>query len=238
MQIDLDQTKPKRRKQLLKKTCWNKKKHLQKKLPGKGGRGWKSLFKEVKKGGYPNQKKLLKAVPETPAAPETLATKYQKLGASTLPTREIRLRSKFKTGGTHKNRTTKKKEAEEGVSVKTIHFDFSKDNRNKGKGRGHYPERRASEEEVQKEVRETLKNFKGKDLKGKAAKYRRKRTATAKNPKRKWHRWKPKANCWKVTDLGLLAKGYHDECSCNLSHLCLYVLRDDGNYEPTADAET
>ncbi len=48
-----------------------------------------------------------------------------------------------------------------------------RDNRGRGRGRTHIPKEEPSEEEVQKQVRETLEKLQGKSSKGKGAKYRR-----------------------------------------------------------------
>ncbi|HPF10360.1 MAG TPA: translation initiation factor IF-2 [Flavobacteriaceae bacterium] len=177
--IDLDQTKPKKKEAVAEEKPVEAKKEAPPKEAPKEKEVVveKPVPKEVKKEEPPKPKETTKAVPETPAAPETLATKYQKLEGPNFTGEKIDL-SQFKKPEKKKEEPKKqdnkeKRSRRRRISKDPSTSDFSKDNRNKGKGRGHILKEEPSEEEVQKQVRETLEKLQGKTSKGKAAKYRR-----------------------------------------------------------------
>lgn len=89
--IDLDQTKPKRRKQLLKKNLLKpKKKHLQKKLPRKRRSWLKSLFpKRLKRRSHPNPKKPPRQFLKLLQRPKRLLPNTRNWRALTLPARKL-----------------------------------------------------------------------------------------------------------------------------------------------------
>ena len=147
---------------------------------------------EVKKTETPEpEKKPQDKVkePEVPAEPEpeTLTTKYQKLSGPKTTGEKIDL-SQF-------NKPKKKKEEKPGVKaegqgsgqnkkkrrriskgVDPSASNFNAGNNKKGAPKGKFTpvnKEEPSEEEVQKQIRETLEKLQGKGNKGKAAKYRR-----------------------------------------------------------------
>lgn len=147
---------------------------------------------EVKKTETPAPKKKPQdqvKKPEVPAEPEyeTLTTKYQKLTGPKTTGEKIDL-SQF-------NKPKKKKEEKPGVKAESqgsgtnkkkrrriskgvdpSASNFNAGNNKKGAPKGKFTsvnKEEPSEEEVQKQIRETLEKLQGKGNKGKAAKYRR-----------------------------------------------------------------
>jgi len=116
--------------------------------------------------------------------PERVQTKYKKLDGPNFTGQTIDL-DKFKKPEKKKEKETNKKEAdkkEKKSRRRRISKEPSKssggarDNRGGrkgGTGRTNVPKEEPSEEEVQKQVRETLEKLQGKSSKGKGAKYRR-----------------------------------------------------------------
>lgn len=116
---------------------------------------------------------------ETPVIAKKVETVYTKLDGPKITGTKIDL-SKFK-------KPEKKKEVKEDKDAKSekksrrrrISKESAKgginfrDNRGRGRGRTHIPKEEPTEEEVQKQVRETLEKLQGKSSKGKGAKYRR-----------------------------------------------------------------
>jgi translation initiation factor IF-2 len=116
---------------------------------------------------------------EAPVKTKKVETAYKKLDRPKVTGKKIDL-SKFK-------KTEKKKEVKGDDETKSekksrrrrISKESAKggnnlrDKRARGKGRTHIPKEEPSEEEVQKQVRETLEKLQGKSSKGKGAKYRR-----------------------------------------------------------------
>lgn len=116
---------------------------------------------------------------ETPVIAKKVETLYKKLDGPKITGTKIDL-SKFK-------KPEKKKEVKEDKDAKSekksrrrrISKESAKgginfrDNRGRGRGRTHIPKEEPTEEEVQKQVRETLEKLQGKSSKGKGAKYRR-----------------------------------------------------------------
>jgi len=106
-------------------------------------------------------------------------TVYKKLDGPKITGTKIDL-SKFKTPEKKKevkeNKDTKseKKSRRRRISKESAKGGNNfRDNRGRGRGRTHIPKEEPSEEEVQKQVRETLEKLQGKSSKGKGAKYRR-----------------------------------------------------------------
>jgi len=119
-----------------------------------------------------------KPEPETPKQPEKMKTQYQKLEGPNFTGEKIDL-SQFKKP--EKKKEEKKPEANKEkrgrrrrISKSPGAQDNFKDNRGKNKGKTpHVLKEEPSEEEVQRQVRETLEKLQGKSNKGKGAKYRR-----------------------------------------------------------------
>ncbi len=127
------------------------------------------------------EKKAEEKAEETPAKeePEAIETKYQKLSGPKIMGDKIDLTKfekpkKKKESGSKSDSKDRKKRRKRIVS----------DSGSRGGGRGRFDDRRGSrsgagakveptEEEVQKQVRETLEKLQGKSKKGKGAKYRR-----------------------------------------------------------------
>ncbi|WP_299526908.1 translation initiation factor IF-2 [Winogradskyella sp.] len=139
--------------------------------------------KEIPAKIEPKAKKLTED--EAPKKDEKLKTQYQKLSGPTTTGKKIDLTQFNKP---KKKKEEKKTEASSGSeSNKRKRRRISKggnegggrpnfDNRRNQKGRGSRPKvvkEEPSEEEVQKQVRETLEKLQGKSNKGKGAKYRR-----------------------------------------------------------------
>jgi len=119
--------------------------------------------------------------PEAPAETEKIATQYQKLSGPKITGDKIDL-SKFakpkkKVAATSKDSGDRKKRRKRIVSKNGQGNQGGGNNRGRnqgGKGRGSQVQRvEPTEEEVQKQVRETLEKLQGKSKKGKGAKYRR-----------------------------------------------------------------
>jgi len=137
--------------------------------------------KAVKKTAAP--KKEPAKAEEAKEAPTTqsdkVTTQYKKLDGPNFTGEKIDL-SKFKKPEKKKKEEKKddKKDSERRGRRRRISKEPSKgggnqrDNRGR-KGRTHVPKEEPSEEEVQKQVRETLEKLQGKSSKGKGAKYRR-----------------------------------------------------------------
>lgn len=109
---------------------------------------------------------------------EKVQTQYKKLDGPNFTGEKIDL-AKFKKP--EKKKEKEKEKAEDKKEKKTRRRRISKepsaggnmkDSRGR-RGRSHVPKEEPSEEEVQKQVRETLEKLQGKSSKGKAAKYRR-----------------------------------------------------------------
>ncbi len=119
---------------------------------------------------------------DTPKETETLTTKYQKLKGFKTVGEKIDL-NQFKTKKKPKTTTDKKETGSKRPKRKRINKPGAKpggyNKFNKGgnnqKGRGRKPVVKAepTEEEIQKQVRETLERLQGKSKKGKGAKYRK-----------------------------------------------------------------
>lgn len=121
---------------------------------------------------------------ETPKESETVATQYRKLDGPNFTGQKIDL-TQFKKPEKKKESKTDDKKDKKGkrrrISKETSKSGGNnyKDNRGSGrKGRGGIPKEEPSEEEVQKQVRETLEKLQGKSSKGKGAKYRREKRDT------------------------------------------------------------
>ena len=121
--------------------------------------------------------------PEAPAETEKIATQYQKLSGPKITGDKIDL-SKFakpkkKVAATSKDSGDRKKRRKRIVSKNGQGGNQAGGGNNRGrnqggKGRGSQVQRvEPTEEEVQKQVRETLEKLQGKSKKGKGAKYRR-----------------------------------------------------------------
>ena len=108
--------------------------------------------------------------------PETVKTQYKKLDGPNFTGEKIDL-TKFKkpekkTDDKKKSSDNKeKKSRRRRISKESPNNNRSRDNR--AKGRSNIVKEEPSEEEVQKQVRETLEKLQGKSSKGKGAKYRR-----------------------------------------------------------------
>jgi len=125
-------------------------------------------------------------VKESKLGSDKVKTQYKKLDGPNFTGKKIDL-SQFKKpekkkdvkkaddkGGEKKGRRRRiSKEPSKGSGINV------RDNRGRGgKGRTHVPKEEPSEEEVQKQVRETLEKLQGKSSKGKGAKYRREKRDT------------------------------------------------------------
>jgi len=141
--------------------------------------------KEEKKEESPSKTESKKDEPlKGNGEPEKVKTQYTKLEGPNFTGQKIDL-SKFKKP--EKKKETKpgdKKDAKPGDKrgkrrritkgpAQGGGRNKYRDNRVKGKGRTNTPKEEPSEEEVQKQVRETLEKLQGKSSKGKGAKYRR-----------------------------------------------------------------
>ncbi len=132
----------------------------------------------VKEVEAPAEEAKEEEAPEKPAA--KVETQYKKLDGPNFTGKTIDL-SKFKKP--EKKEKAKKEDDKKAGEKKSRRRRISKepakggnnyrDNRGRGKGRTHVPKEEPSEEEVQKQVRETLEKLQGKSSKGKGAKYRR-----------------------------------------------------------------
>ena len=117
-------------------------------------------------------------------APQTIETKYQKLAGPKLTGAKIDL-SQFKKpekkkddkkDGDNNNRRRRRKRIVSGDEIIITRGNYQGNRNNKGGGRkGAKPVAKVepTDEEVQKQVRETLEKLQGKSNKGKGAKYRR-----------------------------------------------------------------
>jgi len=118
---------------------------------------------------------------ETPAEDAKVKTQYKKLDGPNFTGKKIDL-SKFKKPEKKKDDKKDDKGEKKGrrrrISKEPSKGSGPRDNRARGKGRTHVPKEEPSEEEVQKQVRETLEKLQGKSSKGKGAKYRREKRDT------------------------------------------------------------
>lgn len=112
----------------------------------------------------------------TPQDSGTVKTQYKKLDGPNFTGKKIDLtqfqkkEKKKEDPKEKKERKTKRRRISKDSGGGSRNF---KDNRNRGKGRKNIVKEEPSEEEVQKQVRETLEKLQGKSNKGKGAKYRR-----------------------------------------------------------------
>lgn len=120
-----------------------------------------------------------KTTTEVSKTSDTVTTQYRKLEGPNFTGERIDL-TQFKKPEKKKDvkaETTKdKKGKRRRISKETAKNGNNKFKNNRGdsrKGRSHTPKEEPSEEEVQKQVRETLEKLQGKSSKGKGAKYRR-----------------------------------------------------------------
>ncbi|MEM7187784.1 MAG: translation initiation factor IF-2, partial [Bacteroidota bacterium] len=110
--------------------------------------------------------------------PVKMKTQYQKLDGPNFTGKKIDL-SQFKKPEKKKEEKKPDEKTEKKGRRRRISKEPSRggggyrDSRGRGKGRTHIPKEEPSEEEVQKQVRETLEKLQGKSSKGKGAKYRR-----------------------------------------------------------------
>ncbi|MCT8339678.1 translation initiation factor IF-2 [Flavobacteriaceae bacterium TK19130] len=116
---------------------------------------------------------------EEPKKDDTVTTNYKKLDGPNFTGEKIDL-SKFKKPEKKKKDKDDDNKGKRGkrrrISKKTSKKDYRS---NKGrKGRSHAPKEEPTEEEIQKQVRETLEKLQGKSSKGKGAKYRREKRDT------------------------------------------------------------
>jgi translation initiation factor IF-2 len=134
--------------------------------------------KEEKKAEKKEEKKA-PAEPPAKEEPDTIETKYQKLSGPKIMGDKIDL-SKFEKPKKKKEAAAKPDPKDRKKRRKRIVSDSGP----RGAGRGRFDDKRGSrsgtgakveptEEEVQKQVRETLEKLQGKSKKGKGAKYRR-----------------------------------------------------------------
>ncbi len=121
---------------------------------------------------------------DSPASGGTVKTQYKKLDGPNFTGKKIDL-SQFKKPEKKKEVKKDDDKGEKKGRRRRISKEPSKggggirDNRSRGgKGRTHVPKEEPSEEEVQKQVRETLEKLQGKSSKGKGAKYRREKRDT------------------------------------------------------------
>ncbi|MDN3723359.1 translation initiation factor IF-2 [Aequorivita sp. SDUM287046] len=125
---------------------------------------------------------------ETPKESDTVTTQYRKLEGPNFTGQKIDL-TQFKKPEKKKETKTDDKKDKKGKrrriskeapkNATTGNTNNFKDNRGPArKGRSTAPKEEPSEEEVQKQVRETLEKLQGKSSKGKGAKYRREKRDT------------------------------------------------------------
>ncbi|MFC7357940.1 translation initiation factor IF-2 [Jejudonia soesokkakensis] len=127
-----------------------------------------------------SEEKIAKETTEATSDNEVVETNYKKLDGPNFTGQKIDL-SKFKKPEkkkTEKKDDDKKKSRRRRISKEAPNRSSgSRDNRGGGnrggRGRSNVPKEEPSEEEVQKQVRETLEKLQGKSSKGKGAKYRR-----------------------------------------------------------------
>ncbi len=134
---------------------------------------------EVEKKEPPKQE----VKPEPPKGPEKVKTQYQKLDGPNFTGEKIDL-SKFERPEKKKEEKKDDKKEKRGRRRRISKTSGNgkenlRDNRGKGgKGKPHVLKEEPSEEEVQRQVRETLEKLQGKSTKGKGAKYRREKRET------------------------------------------------------------
>jgi len=174
-----------------------------------------------KKKAAPKEVKVEEKV-EIAAEPKTLTTQYKKLSGPKIMGDKIDL-AKFAKPKKKKEEPKAAESADKKKRRRRITSNTGKPgsgggarggNRGRTGGQRFTPKVEPSEEDVQKQVRETLEKLQGKSKKGKGAKYRR--------DKRDQHRLQSEA------DIG----GYNDGCFYNRDYLSLYVFRYYGYYEP------
>ena len=175
--IDLEELKPEKKKKVVKPKTETKEETVEE-VPvetSKEEKGTKE--KEVKEKTEPQEE--TKKAPVTKKKTKNVETQYQKLDGPNFTGEKIDL-EKFKK--VEKKKEEKKPKIEEKKDekrgrrrriskgpVKGGEGNF----KNKGRKRSNLPKEEPSEEEVQKQVRETLEKLQGKSSKGKGAKYRR-----------------------------------------------------------------
>ncbi len=126
-----------------------------------------------------------KAKPAEPAESDTVTTKYRKLDGPNFTGQKIDLtqfkkpeKKKDPKADDKKGKGKRRRISKEAPKGGNAGSNF-RDNRGPGrKGRSNTPKEEPSEEEVQKQVRETLEKLQGKSSKGKGAKYRREKRDT------------------------------------------------------------
>ncbi|WP_203294466.1 translation initiation factor IF-2 [Luteirhabdus pelagi] len=135
--------------------------------------------KEAPKAKEEEKEKEKEKASEEPKKDDTVTTNYKKLDGPNFTGEKIDL-SKFKKPEKKKKDKDDDNKGKRGkrrrISKKTSKKDYRS---NKGrKGRSHAPKEEPTEEEIQKQVRETLEKLQGKSSKGKGAKYRREKRDT------------------------------------------------------------
>lgn len=153
--------------------------------------------KEIKQEEKPSEKPTTKPVAkqdtetEAPVESETVATQYRKLEGPSFTGQTIDLtqfkkpeKKKEPKADDKKDRKSKRRRISKEAPRAGAGAGAPRDGRGAParKGRGAVPKEEPSEEEVQKQVRETLEKLQGKSSRGRAAKYRRE--------KRDFHRQK------------------------------------------------
>ena len=148
------------------------------------------IVKETPSAKAEDSKPVAKGMPkeETPKESDTVTTQYRKLDGPNFTGQKIDLtqfkkpekkkdtKADDKKDKKGKRRRISKESPKNGTSGGGNNF---KDNRGPSrKGRSSTPKEEPSEEEVQKQVRETLEKLQGKSSKGKGAKYRREKRDT------------------------------------------------------------
>ncbi len=120
------------------------------------------------------EKKEEKQEKETPKESDTVKTQYKKLDGPNFTGEKIDL-SQFKKPEKKKDKKTDARPEKKGRRRRISKGPARGGNTHNGKGRKrtHVPKEEPSEEEVQRQVRETLEKLQGKSSKGKAAKHRR-----------------------------------------------------------------
>ncbi len=115
---------------------------------------------------------------EAPKESKIVETNYKKLDGPNFTGKKIDLTQfkkpeKKKVEKKEEKSTSEKKSRRRRISKEAPKNGNFRDNRGGRKGRSNIPKEEPSEEEVQKQVRETLEKLQGKSSKGKGAKYRR-----------------------------------------------------------------
>lgn len=130
---------------------------------------------ELKEVAAPKKVEAKRQLEEVPGEPDLVKTQYKKLEGPNFTGEKIDL-AQFKKPEKKKEEKkpdNKEKRGRRRRISKETPGTNNRNDQNKGKGRTNIVKEEPSEEEVQRQVRETLEKLQGKSSKGKGAKYRR-----------------------------------------------------------------